>query len=174
MEKDKHMNKNAEETHDETPQDKLIERLIARIKNPSGRKNDGTDSEPQEENSADENSCGSEEKPEKQKIRDVIHRFRKITARETTEDEEEIPEIIHLPEIQTEYPVIDRYWLNPPYAHAAVCKTAENDLRYLIFEPEITDSEYLILEETFEYLRSTIIYGKTEENESPSLPPALL
>ncbi|MBR5007961.1 MAG: type II/IV secretion system ATPase subunit [Methanocorpusculum sp.] len=174
MEKDKHMNKNAEETHDETPQDKLIERLIARIKNPSGRKNDGTDSEPQEENSADENSCGSEEKPEKQKIRDVIHRFRKITARETTEDEEEIPEIIHLPEIQTEYPVIDRYWLNPPYAHAAVCKTAENDLRYLIFEPEITDSEYLILEETFEYLRSTIIYGKTEENEAPSLPPALL
>lgn len=174
MEKDKHMNKNAEETHDETSQDKLIERLIARIKNPSGRKNDGTDSEPQEENSADENSCGSEEKPEKQKIRDVIHRFRKITARETTEDEEEIPEIIHLPEIQTEYPVIDRYWLNPPYAHAAVCKTEENDLRYLIFEPEITDSEYLILEETFEYLRSTIIYGKTEENESPSLPPALL
>lgn len=38
MEKDKHMNKNEEETHNETSQDKLIERLIARIKNPSGRK----------------------------------------------------------------------------------------------------------------------------------------
>ena len=44
------MNKNTEETQDETSQDKLIERLIARIKNPSGRKNDGTDSEMQEEN----------------------------------------------------------------------------------------------------------------------------
>ena len=146
--------------------------FLARFRKPAEESDDSAESS--ESPSLPQPETETDTKGLTQKLTALRARFRKPA--EESEDSAEIidPVTLTLPDIETETPVIDRYWLNPPYAHAAVCKTAEDDYTYCIFEPKIEDTEFLILEETFEYLRSTIIYGKTGENETADLPPALL
>ena len=146
--------------------------FLARFRKPAEESDDSAESS--ESPSLPQPETETDTKGLRQKLTALRARFRKPA--EESEDSAETADLVTftLPDIETDTPVIDRYWLNPPYAHAAVCKTAEDDYTYCIFEPKIEDTEFLILEETFEYLRSTIIYGKTGENETAALPPALL
>ena len=146
--------------------------LLARFRKPAEESDDSAESS--ESPSLPQPETETDTKGLTQKLTALRARFRKPA--EESDDSAETADLVTftLPDIETDTPVIDRYWLNPPYAHAAVCKTAEDDYTYCIFEPKIEDTEFLILEETFEYLRSTIIYGKTGENETADLHPALL
>ena len=151
---------------------RILPAFLARFRKPSEESDDSAESS--ESPSLPQPETETDTKGLTQKLTALRARFRKPA--EESEDSAETADLVTftLPDIETDTPVIDRYWLNPPYAHAAVCKTAEDDYTYCIFEPKIEDTEFLILEETFEYLRSTIIYGKTGENETADLPPALL
>ena len=151
---------------------RILPAFLARFRKPAEESDDSAESS--ESPSLPQPETETDTKGLTQKLTALRARFRKPA--EESDDSAETADLVTftLPDIETDTPVIDRYWLNPPYAHAAVCKTAEDDYTYCIFEPKIEDTEFLILEETFEYLRSTIIYGKTGENETADLPPALL
>ncbi|WP_246589225.1 type II/IV secretion system ATPase subunit [Methanofollis formosanus] len=52
---------------------------------------------------------------------------------------------------------IDRYWLRPPYSYAAILRDAADVLTYRLVEPPLTSRELILLEETHEYLRDTVV-----------------
>ena len=79
------------------------------------------------------------------------------------------PIVLELPPYETEDIILSRYWLTPPHAHAVVTADSHNSLCYHIIEPKITEKEYLILEDTFEHLRSSIIFEANKKHHSDHL-----
>ncbi|WP_164913694.1 type II/IV secretion system ATPase subunit [Methanoculleus taiwanensis] len=59
---------------------------------------------------------------------------------------------------------IDRYWLRPPYSYAAIIRNAANILTYTLVEPPLTSRELILLQETHEYLRDTVVLEDPHEN----------
>jgi len=54
--------------------------------------------------------------------------------------------------------VLECYWLIPPHAYAEIVRDEEAGLKYCVIEPELTPHEYILLKETYEYLRDVLIY----------------
>ncbi len=71
---------------------------------------------------------------------------------------EEKPQVVELPPFETEYEVLDRYWLTPPFSYANIYRDDVSHIHYQIIEPKISEKELVILEETFEQLRSMLVY----------------
>ena len=98
-----------------------------------------------------------------------LRKENKETETETETDCPPPPIILELPPYETEEEILSRYWLTPPHAHAVVTRNIHNTLCYHIIEPKITEKEYLILEETFDHLRSTLIFGTDKKNTEDRL-----
>ncbi|HJJ32388.1 MAG TPA: type II/IV secretion system ATPase subunit [Methanocorpusculum sp.] len=79
------------------------------------------------------------------------------------------PKTIEIPKYHTSDTVLVQYWLNPPHAYATIIRDRENRIRYIITEPKLTEKEYIILEETFEYLRTTLILDTVKRREEIKL-----
>ena len=79
------------------------------------------------------------------------------------------PKPVEIPEFPTEDTVLVQYWLNPPHAYATIVRDKENRIRYYITEPKLTENEYIVLEETFEYLRTTLILDTVKRREEIKL-----
>lgn len=86
----------------------------------------------------------------------------------------EPPEVINLPPFETEYEVLDRYWLIPPYAYTNIYQDTYNHVHYQIVEPKLTEKELIVLEETFEYLRSMLVYDTVKKRDEFGLDTELL
>jgi flagellar protein FlaI len=57
------------------------------------------------------------------------------------------------------YEEVDRYWVNAPYAFVSVNYDDENnEYRYHVVEPELTNFEHELLETLFEDIRETLVY----------------
>ncbi|SFG00277.1 flagellar protein FlaI [Halopelagius inordinatus] len=67
--------------------------------------------------------------------------------------------------------VVDRYWVNPPYAHVAVTYDDEaSEHRYHAVEPDIDDFERDLLERVREDIRDPLLYRTSAEpNEEATL-----
>lgn len=84
------------------------------------------------------------------------------------------PEIIHLPEFETDYNVLDRYWLNPPFAYANIYQDEYSHIHYQMVEPKLSERELIVLEETFEHLRSMLVYDTVKKRDEFGLDRELL
>ena len=77
----------------------------------------------------------------------------KLGAFDRKEIDEQIKELIQLPEELTSSPYnryreVTRYWVRAPYAYVSIVKNdAQNDYRYVVREPELEESEEIIREE---------------------------
>lgn len=60
----------------------------------------------------------------------------------------------------------DRYWLVPPFSYVDITKDWEMNTRYEIVEPKISEKELIILEETYERLRTLLIYDSPVKREN--------
>lgn len=68
------------------------------------------------------------------------------------------PLVLELPPADPTADIIERYWLVPPFSYVNIVRTDQITLRYEIVEPKVTEKELIILEETFDQLRATLIY----------------
>ncbi|HJJ42437.1 MAG TPA: aminoacyl-tRNA hydrolase, partial [Methanocorpusculum sp.] len=96
----------------------------------------------------------------------------KTPAEELSAASIEPPKVLEVPEfipVSEDDKLIEQYWLTPPYASTAIYKDRLNKYHYKIIEPQITEKEFLILEETFEYLRSTLIYDSVKKRDEMQL-----
>ncbi len=82
---------------------------------------------------------------------------------------DEPPAVLEIPPISTSEKILDQYWLIPPHAYATICKDKKNRIHYHITEPKLTDKEFVILEESFEYLRSTLIFDTVKKRSELGL-----
>lgn len=64
---------------------------------------------------------------------------------------------------------LDRYWLVPPFSYVNISKDWEMNTRYNIVEPKVTEKELIILEETYERLRTVLIYDSPVKREKVRL-----
>lgn len=62
--------------------------------------------------------------------------------------------------------VMERYWLVPPFTYAKIVNNREMDPEYIIVEPEISEKEFILLEETYEELRNVLIYTPSIRREN--------
>lgn len=76
---------------------------------------------------------------------------------------EEPPVVLELPPFETEYEVLDRYWLNPPYAYVNIYRDTHDEIHYQMIEPKLSEKELVILEESFEHLRSMLVYDTVKK-----------
>lgn len=79
------------------------------------------------------------------------------------------PAVLEIPPISTSEKILDQYWLIPPHAYATICKDTKNRIHYHITEPKLSDKEFVILEEAFEYLRSTLIFDTVKKRSELGL-----
>lgn len=79
-----------------------------------------------------------------------------ITQEKKTEFNE--AEIIELPPYEGREKLLEQYWLTPPFAYANLFQDKFSHSHYEIIEPKITESEYIILEEIIQLLRTTLVY----------------
>ena len=93
----------------------------------------------------------------------------KLFSRKQQPEPEKPPIVLELPPYETEDEILSRYWLTPPHAHAVVTRDAHNALCYHVIEPKIAEKEYLVLEETFEHLRSTLVFGTDKKPNAERL-----
>jgi len=68
------------------------------------------------------------------------------------------PMILELPPADPALDIVERYWLAPPFSYANIFRKDAITLGYEIVEPKVTEKELVVLEETFEQLRATLIY----------------
>ncbi len=61
---------------------------------------------------------------------------------------------------------MERYWLIPPFAYVKILKNREMDPEYIIVEPEVSEKEFILLEETYEELRNVLIYTSSNRREN--------
>lgn len=59
----------------------------------------------------------------------------------------------------------DRYWLVPPFSYVDITRDWEMNTRYEIIEPKISEKELIILEETYEQLRTLLIFDSPVKRE---------
>lgn len=64
---------------------------------------------------------------------------------------------------------IHRYWLKAPYSYAALLKDRNGLVSYQVVEPQLNSQEMILLEETHEYLRDTVILNDPEVQTKTSL-----
>ena len=62
---------------------------------------------------------------------------------------EEPPQVLELPPFETEYEVVDRYWLTPPYAYANLYRDNYGHVHYQMVEPKLTEKEFVGLFEDY-------------------------
>jgi archaeal flagellar protein FlaI len=67
--------------------------------------------------------------------------------------------------------VVERYWLKPPFSYVKIVKNWEFDLTYTIVEPKITKEELIVLEETYEYLRTALVYDSPKPKGDLAVDP---
>ncbi|MDO9523029.1 MAG: type II/IV secretion system ATPase subunit [Methanocorpusculum sp.] len=84
------------------------------------------------------------------------------------------PVVLEIPPCETNDIILDQYWLTPPHAYVTILKDRKNHIRYLITEPKLCEKEYAILEESFEYLRSTLIYDSPRKRDEARMDRDLL
>lgn len=70
--------------------------------------------------------------------------------------------------------VVERYWLKPPFSYVKIVKNWEFDLTYTIIEPKITKEELIVLEETYEYLRSALVYDSPKPKGDLIIDPGFI
>ncbi|MFA5330792.1 MAG: type II/IV secretion system ATPase subunit [Methanoregula sp.] len=92
-----------------------------------------------------------EEQPECSSPDDLVDRILPASAR---------PDLPTLPPLDNidESRVLDRYWLVPPFSYVNITRDWEMNPRYDIVEPRISEKELILLEETYERLRTVLIY----------------
>ena len=93
----------------------------------------------------------------------------KLFSKKQQQDTAEPPIVLELPPFETEDEILSRYWLTPPHAHAVITRDAHSNLCYHVIEPKVTEKEYLVLEETFEHLRSTLVFGTDKKPNAERL-----
>ncbi|PSQ36368.1 type II secretion system protein [Halobacteriales archaeon QS_9_70_65] len=71
-------------------------------------------------------------------------------------------------ELEFDDRVVDRYWLNPPFAYAAVTYDDRTDEHlYRVVEPELDRFETDLLEALYDDVRTPLVYGTDETEEDP-------
>ncbi|HNT09138.1 type II/IV secretion system ATPase subunit [Methanoculleus sp.] len=78
--------------------------------------------------------------------------------------EDELP--LPPPDPEEETRTMERYWLVLPFAYAKILKNREMDPEYIIVEPEVSEKEFILLEETYEELRNVLIYTPSSRREN--------
>lgn len=86
----------------------------------------------------------------------------------------EPPMILELPPFETHHEVLERYWLTPPYAYANIYRDEVEHIHYEVVEPKIDEKELVILEETFEHLRSMLVYDSVRKRGEFGVEDSLL
>ena len=87
---------------------------------------------------------------------------------------EEPPVVLELPPFETEFEVVDRYWLTPPYAYANLYRDNYGHVHYQMVEPKLTEKELVILEETYEQLKTILVYDNVRKKGEFELDRELL
>ena len=87
---------------------------------------------------------------------------------------EEPPVVLELPPFETEFEVVDRYWLTPPYAYANLYRDNYGHVHYQMVEPKLTEKELVILEETYEHLKTILVYDDVRKKGEFELDRELL
>ena len=87
---------------------------------------------------------------------------------------EEPPTVLELPSYEGEGKLLDRYWLSPPFAYTNIYQDAISHIHYEIIEPALSEKELVILEETFEYLRSMLVYDTVRKRGEFGLDQEML
>ncbi|MDO8841291.1 type II/IV secretion system ATPase subunit [Methanocalculus sp.] len=87
---------------------------------------------------------------------------------------EEVPKVLTLPETNGDENVIDQYWLVPPFSYVTIIRKDSINLSYEIIEPEISEKELIILEETFDHLKGTLIYDTPRKRGELGIEPVHL
>ena len=82
---------------------------------------------------------------------------------------EEPPQVLELPPFETEYEVVDRYWLTPPYAYANLYRDHYGHIHYQMVEPKLTEKELVVLEESYEQLKTVLVYDEVRKRGEFSL-----
>ncbi|MBQ2772041.1 MAG: type II/IV secretion system ATPase subunit [Methanocorpusculum sp.] len=76
---------------------------------------------------------------------------------------EEPPQVLELPPFETEFEVVDRYWLTPPYAYANLYRDEYGHVHYQMVEPKLTEKELVVLEESYEQLKTVLVYDEVRK-----------
>jgi len=112
---------------------------------------------------------------------DLSSLFGKKTKRTPAGDNgaaDEVPDptplILTLPPADPTVDMVDRYWLVPPFSYANIFRRDPITLQYEIVEPRITSKELVVLEETFEQLRATLIYDTARKRGELGLDTDLI
>ena len=87
---------------------------------------------------------------------------------------EEPPQVLELPPFETEYEIVDRYWLTPPYAYANLYRDSFGNVHYQMVEPKLTEKELVILEETYEHMKTILVYDDVRKKGEFELDRGLL
>ncbi len=95
----------------------------------------------------------------------------KITAAEVPDPG---PLILDLPPADPDREMVERYWLVPPFSYVNIFRRDPAALGYEIVEPRVTEKELVVLEETFEQLRATLIYDTARKRGELDLDSDLL
>ena len=82
---------------------------------------------------------------------------------------EEPPQVLELPPFETEYEIVDRYWLTPPYAYANLYRDHYGHVHYQMVEPKLTEKELVVLEESYEQLKTVLVYDEVRKRGEFSL-----
>ncbi len=78
----------------------------------------------------------------------------------------------HQPLVEFERPAeleeVERYWVNAPFAFVVILyDPAENEHRYRVVEPSLTDEQLVLLERIFEDIRAPLINRSTVPEDDP-------
>ncbi|HJJ28791.1 MAG TPA: type II/IV secretion system ATPase subunit [Methanocorpusculum sp.] len=84
------------------------------------------------------------------------------------------PVVLEIPPFETKDEILTQYWLATPHSYVTITKDDKNRLHYFISEPSLSEKEYIILEESFEYLRSTLIFDTVKRRGEMNLDDAVL
>jgi len=104
--------------------------------------------------------------------RDLMSLFGKKNP-ENGEETAAPPQTFDLPPWNGDGEVVDRSWLIPPFSSVTIVRKDAVTLRYEVSEPKVTEKELVVLEETFEYLRTVLVYDSPRKRGEMDLDPAL-
>ena len=119
-----------------------------------------TESEPKEKKSLSSLFAKKETEDSEQKEKKS---FSSLFAKKEKPVFEEPPVVLELPPFETEYEVVDRYWLTPPYAYANLYRDNYGNVHYQMVEPKLTEKELVVLEETYEQLKTILVYDNVRK-----------
>ena len=129
-----------------------------------------TDSEPKEKKSFSSLFAKKETDSEPKEKKS----FSSLFAKKEKPVFEEPPQVLELPPFETEFEVVDRYWLTPPYAYANLYRDSFGNVHYQMVEPKLTEKELVILEETYEHMKTILVYDNVRKKGEFELDRDLL